>query len=315
MAEMRALFATDLHGSEAAFRKFVNAAAKFKINLLILGGDLTGKTLVPIVHRNGVYRADVMGNEVEVHTEAERAELEHTLRLSGQYTFRCDPDELEFMQANRAEVDTRFEQAMTASVTSWFELAADRLGGGKARVLAMPGNDDPWHIDEKLRDDDYVEWVDDRIVTLDDGTELLGFGASNQTPWASPREYGEDELTTRLRALIERLERPERSIWDVHVPPADSGLDTAVKLTEDLRVVIEGGQTVPVPVGSPAVRSLIEEVQPLLTLHGHIHESPGVVKLGRTTAVNPGSEYTEGILRAAFITVRKGKPIVQLMSA
>jgi uncharacterized protein len=316
MADLRLLFTTDLHGSDTAFRKFVNAAVKFKVRTLVIGGDLTGKTLVPVVRTGTGYRADVLGKTVEVATEAERAELERTLRHGGQYPYRCSPEELRFLQNHPEEVEARFADAMRASLQDWFDLAAERLGlGTGARLLVIAGNDDPWAIDSVLRTHDAIEYVDGTTTTLDDGTELIGLGGSNETPWHSPREYSEDEIESRLRALADKLAEPHRSIWTVHVPPADSGLDTAAQVTDDLRLVTVGGQPVPIPIGSASVRSLIAEYQPLAGLHGHVHESPGIASVGRTAVVNPGSEYTEGILRGALVATRKGKPIIQLMSA
>jgi uncharacterized protein len=316
MTDLRLLFTTDLHGSDTAFRKFVNAAVKFKVRTLVIGGDLTGKTLVPVVRTGTGYRAEVLGKSVEVATETERAELERTLRHGGQYPFRCSPEELQFLQDHPEEVEARFADAMRASLQDWFDLAAERLDlGSSARLLVIAGNDDPWAIDSVLRTHDAIEYVDGTTATLDDGTELIGLGGSNQTPWHSPREYSEDEIESRLRALAEKLAEPHRSIWTIHVPPADSGLDTAAQVTEDLRLVTVGGQPVPIPIGSASVRSLLAEYQPLAGLHGHVHESPGIASVGRTAVVNPGSEYTEGILRGALVATRKGKPIIQLMSA
>jgi Icc-related predicted phosphoesterase len=316
MTDLRLLFTTDLHGSDPAFRKFVNAAVKFKVRTLVIGGDLTGKTLVPVVRTGRGYRAEVLGKPVEVATETERAELERTLRHGGQYPFRCGPEELQFLNDHPEEVEARFADAMRASLQDWFDLAAERLGlGSGARLLVIAGNDDPWAIDSVLREHGAIEYVDGTTATLDDGTELIGLGGSNQTPWHSPREYSEDEIEARLRTLAEKLAEPHRSIWTTHVPPAGSGLDTAAQVTDDLRMVMVGGQPVPVPIGSASVRGLIGEFQPLAGLHGHVHESPGISLVGRTAVVNPGSEYTEGILRAALVTTRKGKPIIQLMSA
>jgi uncharacterized protein len=322
MTDLRLLFTTDLHGSDTAFRKFVNAAVKFKVRTLVIGGDLTGKTLVPVVRTGHGYRADVLGKQVEVATEAERAELERTLRSGGQYPYRCSPEELRFLQEHPEEVEARFADAMRASLRDWFDLAAERLGLGGAggagsgtRLLVIAGNDDPWAIDSVLEAHEAIEYVDGTTATLDDGTELIGLGGSNQTPWHSPREYTEEEIEVRLRALAEKLAEPHRSIWTIHVPPADSGLDTAAQVTDDLRLVTVGGQPVPIPIGSASVRSLIAEFQPLAGLHGHVHESPGISAVGRSAVVNPGSEYTEGILRGALVATRKGKPIIQLMSA
>jgi Icc-related predicted phosphoesterase len=55
------------------------------------------------------------------------------------------------------------------------------------------------------------------------------------------------------------------------------------------------------------VRHFIERVQPLLTLHGHIHEAPGHVRIGRTLCINAGSEYAEGILKAAIINLERDR--------
>jgi hypothetical protein len=61
-----------------------------------------------------------------------------------------------------------------------------------------------------------------------------------------------------------------------------------------------------ISVGSKAVRAAIEKYQPLVGLHGHIHESRSAQKIGRTTCINPGSEYGEGILRGCLVTFAEG---------
>jgi hypothetical protein len=114
----------------------------------------------------------------------------------------------------------------------------------------------------------------------------------------------------------EKLANPAKTIFNLHVPPLRTPLDQAMLLDEEMRPVLRGGSPVIDGVGSSAVRSAIEAYQPLLSLHGHIHESRGTTKLGRTVAVNPGSEYSEGVLRGALITVseRKGLKGFQLVS-
>ena len=80
--------------------------------------------------------------------------------------------------------------------------------------------------------------------------------------------------------------------------------------------MLRGGSPVISGVGSSAVRASIEAHQPLLALHGHIHESRGQVRLGRTVSLNPGSEYAEGVLRGVIVTLsrRKGLRGYQLVS-
>ena len=78
-------------------------------------------------------------------------------------------------------------------------------------------------------------------------------------------------------------------------------IDQAPKLDEKAQVKIRYGSPEMVPVGSKSVRQAMEEYQPLLGLHGHIHESTGLERIGRTLCVNPGSSYMQGMLNAFVI--------------
>jgi Icc-related predicted phosphoesterase len=307
MAGPRYLFATDLHGSEVAFRKFVNAGKALKVDVLILGGDLTGKALVPLIRENGGYAADFNGQATYVEEGSAAEELEQTIRLAGQYPIRIDAEEYEQLLEQPNAVAERFHQAMRETLTAWFDLAQERVGDRGVRLLVIAGNDDPFEIDSALSDHPYAEFVDGQIAVLEDGTELVGFGGSNPTPWDSPREYSEQDIEARLGALVAQLEDPARSIWSVHVPPRATGLDTAAEIDGEFRIVRDGGQPRPIPVGSQSVRELIERVEPGLGLHGHVHESRAVANLGRSVVVNPGSEYTEGVLRGVLVRPHKEK--------
>jgi hypothetical protein len=172
----------------------------------------------------------------------------------------------------------------------------------------MAGNDDPWSFDAVLEGGRCVIACDDRIERLG-GHELLSFSYSNRTPWDSPRELDESALYDRLRALADQLEDPGSAIFNLHVPPYASGLDTACELDDQLRPVLKGGQPHEIPVGSTAVRQLIEEVQPALSLHGHIHEARGVAEIGRTMAINPGSDYASGLIHGCLVELRNGRVV------
>lgn len=311
---LRILFATDLHGSEAVFRKFVNAGIQFKVDVLLLGGDLTGKALVPVVLHGDHYTAELVGREVMARTEAELAQLEKTIRLGGQYAFRCSEADYEALRSDRSRVDAEFMKAMRQTLKDWFDLARERLAGRGTRMLVIAGNDDPFDINEVIENHDFVECVDRRVVDLGNGIEVLGFGGSNHTPWNSPREYEECEITSIVESLASQLKDPAHSIWNVHVPPYQTGLDMAPQLTADLSVVMEGGQPHMIPVGSTAVLNLIEKYQPSASMHGHVHESRALVKIGKSVVLNPGSEYTEGVLRGAFVQVNSRGSQAQLMS-
>jgi len=302
-------FATDLHGSEICFRKFVNAASFYGADLLVLGGDLTGKLVVPLVRQpDGRYRAWVHGKE-RLLDEAGAEQVERQARVSGTYTKRMRPEEHEHLRAHPEAVEELFAELMRATLRRWLEFANERLAGSGVRILTAPGNDDPFMIDDVLREHggERVALVEGEIVEVAPGHELLTTGWTNKTPWDTPREYPEDAIHDRIQQLAGGLADPGSAILNLHVPPYDSRLDTAPLLGQDLRVRTSMGAQMTTPVGSTAVRAAIEEHQPLLTLHGHIHESGGSVRIGRTLAINAGSEYGEGVLRGVLVTVGGGK--------
>lgn len=289
----RLFYASDVHGSDLCWRKFVNAAEHYDAHVLIMGGDLTGKALVPIIRRNGSYTALVIGEERTASSAEERVELERAIRMNGFYPLEVTEDQHRAMRDDASVREELFALAMVEELERWIALANERLGDSEVAIFVMPGNDDPWFIDEVLEDGGVVMACDGRIVRVGDH-EMLSCGYSNPTPWSSPRELDETELYERVASLAERLESPELAIFNLHVPPYGSGLDTAMELDEELRPVLTAGQPHQIPVGSSAVRQLIEEYQPMLALHGHIHESRGISRIGRTIAINPGSDYAGG---------------------
>src|SRR5262249_2079815 len=153
----------------------------------------------------------------------------------------------------------------------------------------------------------YVVDHDGVAVTLGNGYTLAGLGYANLTPWDCPRDLPDPELAIKIESLMSEVADPERCVLSVHVPPLDSQLDLCPKLHGSQyppRVITSaGGQPVMHGAGSAAVRAAIETYQPALSLHGHIHESRGATRIGRTLAVNPGSEYSEGILRGVLVTL------------
>ncbi|MGW8249933.1 MAG: metallophosphoesterase family protein [Anaerolineales bacterium] len=130
---------------------------------------------------------------------------------------------------------------------------------------------------------------------------------ANMTPWRCNRDIEEDALAEKLQQLASSLEKPHQAVMVLHVPPYDSGIDVCPELDENLQIVARGGQVMMKPVGSTSVRKVIEEVQPLLSLHGHIHEAAGHTRIGKTLAINAGSEYAEGILKAAIINLEPNR--------
>jgi Icc-related predicted phosphoesterase len=297
----RLFYAGDVHGSRVCWKKFINAGAHYPAEALVMGGDLTGKGLVPIVRRgDGSYGAQVIGELRVARSAAELDQLQTAISTSGMYPLIVDEEEAQSLAADRDRREAALERALLAELELWMELADERLRGTGRRAYVIPGNDDPWAIDEVLASGSCVEACDEKICQVGPH-EMLSFGYSNRTPWHTPRELDEDEIYARLRRLADRLERPARAIFNIHVPPRDSSLDTAFEVDEELRYVLKGGRPHEVATGSSAVRQIIEESQPLLSLHGHIHESKGVTKIGRTVAINPGSDYGSGHLDGCLI--------------
>jgi Icc-related predicted phosphoesterase len=199
-----------------------------------------------------------------------------------------------------------FHELIRERLEEWIEYARPRLAEQGVKCFAAPGNDDAFFIDELFADSDAIELLEGRVVEVD-GIEMLTTGWSNETPWKTERETSESELRTMIMKMIDRLERPENAIFNIHVPPHATALDQCPKLDENLRPVSSGGNPVMTSAGSTAVRELIEAHQPLLGLHGHIHEGRGIARIDRTVCVNPGSNYSEGVLNGSLIRLRQGE--------
>lgn len=300
-------YASDVHGSNRCFRKFLNAAKFYKAGVLVMGGDILGKAIVFLEEtRPGVFVTQERGQRLELTSESELQEFEKVAGDKGLYAYRCREDERDALYAS-GEVEALFEQLMKARLEEWVALADERLAGTGVRCYMMGGNDDPPVVLEALEGGRIVRNPEGGPVQLDDDSEMISLGWSNPTPWNTPRECSEDELARRIDALMQQVKRPDTSVMNLHVPPYGSGLDDAPELNADLKVQSSLGQTRFKPVGSTAVRAAIERYQPLLGLHGHIHEAHASCKIGRTVCVNPGSDYGEGVLHGVLATLHKGK--------
>ena len=299
-------FATDIHGSERCFLKFINAAKFYQANVLILGGDITGKALVPIIRQTGSngYHANFLGQATALESEQDVVGFERQVRHAGAYPFRTTPEEVAAMEADHTLVDQLFSRLMLESVQSWCNIAEERLRGSGVRCLIDAGNDDEPEIVEVLKQASYVEMPEGRVVMIDDEHEMVSSGFANTTPWHAPRDIPDEDLGRFIDAMTSQLHAPERAIFNIHVPPYATGLDIAPLLDETLKPIVSAGEVVSGPVGSKAVRAAIELYQPLVSLHRHGHESRAVTRLGRTTCINPGSEYGDGSLRAALVNIK-----------
>ncbi len=303
---MRVFFATDIHGSEVCWRKFLNAAAFYKADLVVLGGDVTGKVMVPIVAHNGYWQAVVRGETIRMDTRTELEEVEKQIRNKGSYPAVVTPDELTELSSTDGAVDRRFSEEMVRSLDRWLDMADGKLRGGDIPCVLNGGNDDIWEIDDIIEASPCVSFGEGKALDLE-GFHLVSMGWTNPTPWDTFREAPEEELKKKIDAVVGQIPDLERAIFNFHAPPYGTGLDEAPALDATLRPT--HGGAVMKPVGSTAVRDAINSYQPMLSVHGHIHESRGIKRMGRTLAINPGSVYGDGVLQGAVLELnpKKGK--------
>ena len=305
---MRIFFATDIHGSEVCWRKFLNAGAFHKADVLIMGGDMTGKAMVPIVRTNGSWEVTLQDQRQVLTTEDEVRAIEKRISDRSYYPIRLTPEEITAWNADSALVDARFKAEMLGNVERWMALGDERLEGKGIRCIVSPANDDMFEIDPIIAAAKNIELGEANTIPLD-GFSLVSTGWANTTPWHTYRELEEPELRERIDGLVADVPDPKRAIFNFHAPPYGSNLDNAPKLDADMKYV-SGGQAL-IPVGSKAVRESILAYGPPLSLHGHIHEGKGAVKLGSTLAVNPGSSYEDGVLQAAIVDLDEKKGTVK----
>ena len=297
-------FGTDIHGSEKCWKKLVNSGAFYEVEIMILGGDITGKGIQTLLeYKPGHWKTNFLGEEVEVETTEELEKLESRTRSTGFYPYRIKPDEMEEFTVSEKLRDDIFKELMVETLNRWLQFAEDKLNGTGRKIIVTAGNDDPLFIDEMFRQSPVVLMAERQIVQIDDHHEMINEGYTNRTPWNTHRELDEDELFKVLEQQISKINNIENAIFNIHAVPYNTKLDEAPLLDENL-VPVDGGRTY-VPVGSKGVRKIIEKYQPLLGLHGHIHEGKGSAKIGRTLCLNPGSNYTAGILAGYLIFLDK----------
>jgi uncharacterized protein len=300
---IKIFFVTDIHGSNTCYRKYLNALKVYNVDVGILLGDLTGKVLVPLVEKaGGGWETTLMGTHVDVDTQDELEKLKKTIELLGYYWVHQTPDEFREFKNDPQKVDTLFKQLMMERLCAWIDLADERLANTSFKVYMAPGNDDHFEVDQIISDSKAIVNCNNRNVMLGDH-EMITFSWANPTPWNTPREKPDEELEPMLEELIATVKDKSNSIFNFHVPPYGFALDLAPELTKDLVQAADRK----IHVGSHAVAKMIEKYQPLIGLHGHIHESRGAQKVKRTLLINPGSEYSEGILKGAMIVLEKGK--------
>jgi len=308
LTKTRIFFVSDIHGSDRLFLKFVNAGKVYKGNVLLLGGDITGKTITPVLKNGSSWRAEYVGAQQEASNEDQLNELERKIRDIGSYPYRTTSAEWEELRKTPNRMDEVFNEVMSVSLRRWIQIAEERLKPIGVKIIINVGNDDLLIVGEILKKSDYVIYPNEQVTMIDDKHEMPSVGYSNKTPWDCPGDITEEELFSKLEATTAKLSHPENSLFNFHCPPYDTQIDLAPKLDKDLKPVLTpGGEPEMDHVGSISVRKVIEKFQPLAGLHGHIHEARGFSQVGKTTCFNPGSEYTTGVLRGLVLNLSDKK--------
>ena len=303
---IRLFFATDVHGSEQCWKKFISGAKFYEAQVLILGGDMTGKAIVPIIAQaNGKHKVTLLEQETMLDGAAEVQHMVETIQNRGYYPYVTTPEEVQHISNTPGRSDELFLQEALKTIERWMAYADQRLAGTGIACYVCPGNDDVFEIDAAIQASKAVGSVEGQVVPLDERHEMASVGWSNPTPWQTHREEPDEDLGRRIEAVASQVKDPANAVFAFHVPPYGSGLDEAPELTKDLRPAYAGRSLV--PVGSKSVLAAIEKYKPLLGLHGHIHEGKGLRKYGRTLCLNPGSMYEQGVLHGAVVELKDNK--------
>ncbi len=308
MVMTRIIFASDVHGSDICFRKLITACTMHKVDVALVS-ELTGKFIVPVVKKpDGTQEAILPDTTAKIKSETDLKKVEDNAKAVGMYTFYTTLEKYESYKASGGYKDTEevnkiFHEKIRERMTEWVKLAEEKLGNTNIKFFMMPGNDDYFYVDDIINGSSYVKNLESKVYDIDDIHQLGGTGYSNMTPWKCPRDISEEELAKKLDAIAGQVKDMKNFILHTHPPPYDTKLDSAPKVDENLKIVYKGGGTVLTSVGSTAVKAFIEKYQPLLGLHGHIHECKGVDKIGKTPIINPGSEYITGTLSAVLINI------------
>ena len=314
-AGTRVYFASDVHGSDLAWRKFLSAAAFYEADALVFGGDLMGKQLVPIVEESGGYLARFNGEDHAFERDGLQPFTEWLAR-TGTYWRVMERAEYEHMKDVPVAQEELFQEVAAARLRQWLERAEDKLAGTAIRLYLTGGNDDDPEVLELVEkhQGEHVVPCEGRLVDLDGEHTMITVGWSSPTPWNTWREASEGDLEAMIDGQAGAVADLGRCVFNLHCPPKDTPIDACVQLeapadpesAELPAMVRTGGRYRMVGGGSSAVREAVRRYQPVVGLHGHIHESPGRFRIGRTQCFNPGSEYGQGILRGWMVNLRGG---------
>lgn len=306
----RLLFTTDPHGSTNFLLKCITMINRHNPDIAIISGDLTAKGIIPIIHENDGTYTSMFKKSHKIKKETDLEKELYEIEKIGLYAYICDREQKAKLE-DKNELVKVFDNLAIKSIEKWISLIENKIGDkikkGNIKLVMMPGNDDSLEIDKILEKSNLVVYPLKKVVAIDEYHKMISFEYANPTPWNTPREADEEKIAKALDNIFKEVSDYEHLVFLCHCPPYDSGLDLAPKLDEKLTPIYVLGQPLMEPVGSKAIRNIIEKYQPKLGLFGHIHEAYGFVKIGRTLCINPGSEYDRGLFRGYVIDISKDK--------
>ena len=191
---VRLYYASDIHGTETLWRKFLAAARVYEAGVLVMGGDVTGKVVVPVMEDGGAYVAELFGQPERAGTVEELDALEQRIRANGMYPHRMSPAEVERVAALSVQArEAWFAEVMLVTFERWLALAAERLADSPVRCFVMPGNDDPHAVDGAIERAPRVEGCDGRVVEF--GGYTMVCRSATRTARRSPRRASSTRMS------------------------------------------------------------------------------------------------------------------------
>ncbi|MCH4816536.1 MAG: phosphoesterase [Saccharolobus sp.] len=261
-------FFTDVHGSEYSFKRSLNITKARKVDFLIVSGGLMAKEILFVEDTGGKYFLN--GKKVNLNNLNEEA-----LR-SGKYIVVDKKEVIEDIKSDKSKLEKVISEKVTEQMSRWVKIADEvfRL----ERIFWSAGHGDIPQLDSILKNFG-GKLINENVINIEEIQIVsLGYGSPMGNSY---REIPDSELYIKGKSLLKDADK-ERLIMNFHMPPLNTKLDNA-------KVGLRKSH-----VGSKAVLDLITEFQPLISLHGHVHESTSMDKIGETIALNPGSLYQLG---------------------
>ena len=224
---MRIYFCSDIHASEKCWKKFLAAPRFYDADVIIVGGDVTGKFVVPIIEsKKGRYTCRFAGVERKLKDGAQLAQIKDLIADAGSYAWVTTPDEHATYEGDQEAIDGLFRTLIMERVERWINMADDKLAGAGVRIFVSGANDDFFEVDDALGRSEIIEDPNGKVIPLDDGFEIVGMGYGNVTPWHCPRDIEESELAERIDEVARKVAEPLQG----GIQPARAALRVGTRL-------------------------------------------------------------------------------------